>query len=265
MEVLRLNSSGVPVAITLPGPQESQSVAARSIVHSVAGDNHSGALAASTGGNIPKKVPSTPGPSLPWARPKTSEAGSCTRAQARLTLCFIPPLRFITCSPLLLQRSTSLITSSTLARNLPGLPKTINLPKEGDVLSYGEFVVKGGKLRHVSDLLSKAARKGSCPAWRSRQTGEDDPHQYSDQGGLARAVGTQQAIAHPSGDLQAEVVNGLQTPVVESQTNLIRFASTSAWLQPGLCNSVAAKSCSGRFESFGLSRQSSEWRSFMVK
>ena len=76
--------------------------------------------------------------------------------------------------------------------------KTVDGGEEADVLLHAEVGVEGRGLGHVADLGQHGAvRQAPAQHLDAAPVGRDQPHQGADQGGLARAVGPQQAVDLP--------------------------------------------------------------------
>lgn len=95
-------------------PHEGELVTVGGVVHGVRRDDEGDALAGEQAEVLPEGDPELRlSPTVGLSR--KSRGGACTMAQARLTRCLMPPLRFATESRRLSQRSTNLMTSSILA------------------------------------------------------------------------------------------------------------------------------------------------------
>ena len=91
------------------------------------------------------------------------------------------------------------------------LGDAVNPAEEIDVLFHGEIVVERELLRHVADVLADLfrilghveARHGAPAGSRCQQ-----PAEHADDGGFARAVGSQKTEDFALGHLEGNVVHG---------------------------------------------------------
>ena len=127
----------------------------------------------------------------------SSTSGSCTSAQAMLSRRFMPPLKVAGLSRARSARPT--IASTSMARVFRrALGRSYSAPNSSMLASAGRFLVQRQVLRHQADaalVARRVARQRGARHADAAGVGLRQAADHAHGGGLARAVGPQQAPA----------------------------------------------------------------------